>query len=114
MKVGRKECWWEKQKRLPLCVLDTVFLDTFSSSPLLSSKGAEEEKWTNDSTNKKPIPFTMLDWIFTSKSGEGTQRKNPSYLNIANVCDQFTQFAAANSANACDPCIVDVAIATDN
>eukprot|EP00957_Ditylum_brightwellii_P210267 15364760-Ditylum_brightwellii.AAC.1 len=56
-----------KKKRPFLCVLDTVFLDKSSSSPLLSSKGTEEEKWKSYSTNKNcPMYNNGLD--FTSKS----------------------------------------------
>eukprot|EP00957_Ditylum_brightwellii_P094038 7159999-Ditylum_brightwellii.AAC.1 len=49
---GGRSVGEKKRTILCLCAVDTVFLDISSSFPLLSRKGAEEEKWTSNSTNK--------------------------------------------------------------
>ena len=101
------------KEKLDLKLVDTVFLELTPQNNV--SLDNDEEK-TDSSTphprNSKKSCIRVTDWIFTSKNGQPTQRKNTSSLTIQHVSDRFIRFALANPANASGPRIVAVGFNT--
>ena len=99
------------KEKLDLKLIDTVFLEF---TPQNNESLRDDEEKTNSlkshHRNNKNSFLRVTDWIFTSKNGQPTQRKNTSTLTIQHVSDRFSRFALANPANASGPRIVAVGI----
>lgn len=89
-------------------VLDTVFVDPNDRDgggrPTSSAGGIHQQPHHPYAGSSPPPPLTL--WVFTSKHGEPSRRKNVDSLGWSHVRERFGRFALANPANARGPRIV--------
>eukprot|EP00567_Pseudictyota_dubia_P001499 CAMPEP_0197467798 /NCGR_PEP_ID=MMETSP1175-20131217/65749_1 /TAXON_ID=1003142 /ORGANISM="Triceratium dubium, Strain CCMP147" /LENGTH=735 /DNA_ID=CAMNT_0043003879 /DNA_START=1506 /DNA_END=3710 /DNA_ORIENTATION=+ len=92
-------------------VLDTVFVDESqqrrpSSSSSFRAGKQQNNPYVPSSSSLPPPPLSL--WVFTSRKGEPSRRKNVDSLDWSHVRERFGRFALANPANARGPRIVAV------
>ena len=87
---------------LRIKLLDTVFVEAARAPP---GVGVGD---SNSYAYPPPYLPRIVDWVFTSRSGEASRRKNVASLDWNHVRDRFGRFALANMANARGPRIVAV------